>query len=128
MHSSISYISVLHASSRLSILLSLRLLSFDPLVSARFNKTLQFQGESNNSNAEQFRSFATATDQLTSPDSTGTSSPVSVHHNVALPRNVIDLTPANLAAALSEVELALEFMNSTPTGVSAPSSWNGRCV
>jgi len=76
----------------------------------------------------QLRSFATATDQLTSPDSMGTSSPVSVHHDVGLPRNEIQLTPANLAAALSEVELALEFMNSTPTGVSAPSSWNGRCV
>jgi|NorSeaMetagenome_1021524.scaffolds.fasta_scaffold120392_1 hypothetical protein len=40
----------------------------------------------------------------------------------------IDLTPDTFAAALSEVQLALEIMDPHSTGVAAPQSWHGRYV
>lgn len=42
--------------------------------------------------------------------------------------NDAEMTPASFAAAWSDVELALEFMNRTPSGMSAPSSWDGSIV
>ena len=45
----------------------------------------------------------------------------------SIPDN-IDFTPDTFAAALSEVQLALEIMDTHSYGVDSPDSWHGRCV
>ena len=42
--------------------------------------------------------------------------------------NDAEMTSASFAAAWSDVELALEYMNRTPSGLSAPSSWDGSVI